>query len=46
MPVAEISSVWYVEFWHFGQELEKDDPLYSEYEPNVRCAEIPNFKEH
>tara|TARA_B100001250_G_scaffold188678_1_gene162108 strand:- start:13897 stop:14847 length:951 start_codon:yes stop_codon:yes gene_type:complete len=33
------------EFWHFGQELETDDPLYSEYEPNVRCAEIPNFNQ-
>ena len=33
------------EFWHFGQELTKDDPLYNEYEPNVMCHELPNFNE-
>ncbi|MAQ70318.1 MAG: flavonol synthase [Flavobacteriales bacterium] len=31
------------EFWHFGQELSKDDPLIHEYEPNVFCNELPNF---
>ena len=31
------------EFWHFGQELEEDDPLINEYEPNVNCDELPNF---
>ena len=31
------------EFWHFGQELDKSDPLYKEYEPNVFCNELPNF---
>ena len=31
------------EFWHFGQELAKDDPLINEYEPNVFCSELPNF---
>tara|TARA_Y100000589_G_scaffold131563_2_gene125307 strand:+ start:2540 stop:3496 length:957 start_codon:yes stop_codon:yes gene_type:complete len=31
------------EFWHFGQELEHDDPLINEYEPNVICNELPNF---
>ena len=31
------------EFWHFGQELEKNDPLSKEYEPNILCKELPNF---
>ena len=31
------------EFWHFGQELEKNDPLFQEYEPNVFCHDLPNF---
>ena len=31
------------EFWHFGQELEKSDPLFHEYEPNVFCEDLPNF---
>ena len=31
------------EFWHFGQELEADDPLINEYEPNLLCEELPNF---
>ena len=31
------------EFWHFGQELHKDDPLNNEYEPNIFCEELPNF---
>jgi isopenicillin N synthase-like dioxygenase len=33
------------EFWHFGQELEKDDPLFNEYEPNIKCDELPEFNE-
>jgi len=33
------------EFWHFGQTLEKDDPLFDEYEPNVHCNELPIFNE-
>ncbi len=31
------------EFWHFGQELDENDPLINEYEPNVYCEELPNF---
>ena len=31
------------EFWHFGQTLDKKDPLNKEYEPNVYCEEIPEF---
>jgi len=31
------------EFWHFGQELEQNDPLASEYEPNIYCDELPEF---
>ena len=31
------------EFWHFGQELKENDPLYKEYEPNVFCDDLPNF---
>jgi len=31
------------EFWHFGQTLDKNDPLNNEYEPNVYCEEIPEF---
>ena len=31
------------EFWHFGQQLEKNDPLMKEYEPNVICTELPRF---
>ncbi len=31
------------EFWHFGQELSKKDPLYHEYEKNVQCNELPGF---
>ncbi len=33
------------EFWHFGQHLEKNDPLINEYEPNVTCHELPNFNQ-
>jgi len=31
------------EFWHFGQELEANDPLINEYEKNVFCDALPNF---
>jgi len=31
------------EFWHFGQTLDKNDPLNNEYEPNVYCEDIPEF---
>ena len=31
------------EFWHFGQDLDENDPLFNEYEPNVFCHELPNF---
>jgi len=31
------------EFWHFGQELDIDDPLFKEYEPNVFCHDLPSF---
>lgn len=31
------------EFWHFGQELASNDPLFNEYEPNVVCKELPHF---
>ena len=31
------------EFWHFGQKLDKNDPLNNEYEPNVYCEDIPEF---
>jgi len=31
------------EFWHFGQTLDKEDPLNNEYEPNIYCKEIPEF---
>ncbi|MBF25423.1 MAG: flavonol synthase [Flavobacteriales bacterium] len=33
------------EFWHFGQNLEKNDPLIHEYEPNIICSELPDFNE-
>jgi isopenicillin N synthase-like dioxygenase len=31
------------EFWHFGQEVEGDDPIKSEYPENVVVSEIPEF---
>jgi isopenicillin N synthase-like dioxygenase len=31
------------EFWHFGQNLEKDDPLNEEYPENIFCEELPEF---
>ena len=33
------------EFWHFGQELDENDPLINEYEPNVICDELPEFNQ-
>ena len=31
------------EFWHFGQIVEGDDPIKSEYPDNVWVDELPNF---
>ena len=31
------------EFWHFGQYVEDDDPIKSEYPDNVEVEEIPEF---
>ena len=31
------------EFWHFGQILDKDDPLNKEYPLNIFCDELPDF---
>ena len=31
------------EFWHFGQEVEGDDPIKSEYPENVFVNELPEF---
>lgn len=31
------------EFWHFGQEVEKNEALKAEYPKNVIVKEIPNF---
>ncbi len=31
------------EFWHFGQEVEDNDPIKSEYPDNIWCDETPNF---
>lgn len=31
------------EFWHFGQEVEGDDPIKSEYPANVFVDELPEF---
>ena len=31
------------EFWHFGQEVEGDDPIRSEYPDNILCEEVPAF---
>lgn len=33
------------EFWHFGQEVEGDDPIRSEYPDNILCEELPEFNE-
>lgn len=31
------------EFWHFGQEVEGDDPIKSEYPNNIFTDELPEF---
>jgi isopenicillin N synthase-like dioxygenase len=31
------------EFWHFGQEVQGDDPIKSEYPDNVFVSELPEF---
>jgi isopenicillin N synthase-like dioxygenase len=31
------------EFWHFGQEVEGDDPIRSEYPDNIFTDELPEF---
>lgn len=31
------------EFWHFGQEVEGDDPIKSEYPKNIYVDELPEF---
>lgn len=33
------------EFWHFGQEVEGDDPIRDEYPENVFVDELPGFNE-
>ena len=33
------------EFWHFGQVVEGDDPIRSEYPDNVIVSELPEFNE-
>jgi len=33
------------EFWHFGQEVEGDDPIRSEYPNNILVPELPAFNE-
>lgn len=34
------------EFWHFGQILEQNDPLKSEYPDNVEVIELPDFSKY
>ncbi len=31
------------EFWHFGQEVEDEDPIKNEYTSNIFVSELPNF---
>ena len=31
------------EFWHFGQEVEGDDPIRAEYPDNILTEELPEF---
>ncbi|MBI1268749.1 MAG: isopenicillin N synthase family oxygenase [Cryomorphaceae bacterium] len=31
------------EFWHFGQDVEGDDPIRSEYIDNIVVSELPEF---
>jgi isopenicillin N synthase-like dioxygenase len=33
------------EFWHFGQEVEGEDPIRDEYPPNIFVDELPAFNE-
>lgn len=33
------------EFWHFGQQVQGDDPIKSEYPDNVFVDELPEFNE-
>jgi isopenicillin N synthase-like dioxygenase len=33
------------EFWHFGQEVEGDDPIRNEYPNNILVPELPAFNE-
>lgn len=33
------------EFWHFGQYVDDNDPIKSEYPENVNVAELPEFNE-
>ncbi len=33
------------EFWHFGQEVEGDDPIRNEYPGNIFVPEMPDFNE-
>ena len=33
------------EFWHFGQEVEGNDPIRNEYPENVMVNELPRFNE-
>ena len=34
------------EFWHFGQEVEGDDPIRNEYPENIFVPEMPDFNEY
>lgn len=34
------------EFWHFGQSVEGDDPIRSEYPENIFVPELPAFNEY
>ncbi len=34
------------EFWHFGQTVEGDDPIRSEYPENIFVPELPAFNEY
>lgn len=34
------------EFWHFGQEVEDNDPIKSEYPENIFVPEMPHFNHY
>ena len=34
------------EFWHFGQEVEGDDPIREEYPDNIYCSEVTDFNRY